>query len=289
MPKRRKLNRSVEKDVLVASRRRCCLCFFLESHDKVVRGQIAHLNRNSADDRFDNLVFLCLEHHDEYDSGTSQSKAFSIEEVREYRDRLYTKNPDFKELLQNTDNAWSMQTNADSAKNDYETLRRSDPKKYDRFSLPWRFPLWQVANEPEFFAYKAANRADGVCLIERIDLPDGRTVIACIQTAGNPGNSITNCVEDLCFQVCERFVLPAKKVLWLEHYNDGRDDEWKLVTFAKVPPNSGFADPNWTVMTPAMWRDLRLRPRKQLKLKPFGLGFDSKITKLFDWPTENLI
>ncbi len=71
------------------SHRRCCLCVFLEERDETRPGQIAHLNREPSDSRFDNLVFLCLEHHNEYDGRPSQSKAFLPEEVREYRDKLY--------------------------------------------------------------------------------------------------------------------------------------------------------------------------------------------------------
>ena len=78
---------------------------------------------------------------------------------------------------------------------------------------PWSFPTWQVANEPELFPYKGKNGWDGICLIERIDLPDGRIVIAAIQVPGNPGNSITNSAEVLCFQVCERFRVNAHKFM----------------------------------------------------------------------------
>ena len=52
-------------------------------------GQIAHLNRKSNDNREENLVFLCLEHHDVFDSRTRQSKGLTVSEVRQYRDRLY--------------------------------------------------------------------------------------------------------------------------------------------------------------------------------------------------------
>ena len=37
---------------------------------------------------FENLVFLCLSHHDEYDSRRSQSKGLLLEEVREYRNKI---------------------------------------------------------------------------------------------------------------------------------------------------------------------------------------------------------
>jgi hypothetical protein len=170
---------------------------------------------------------------------------------------------------------------------EYEMVRRNFPDELNFTFAPWRFPLWQVANEPEYFAYKAGNGCDGVCLIERINLPDGRIVIACIQTAGCPGQSITNCVEELCFQVCERFELPADRLVWLEHYDYNHWTDWSMVTFGQVPPHGPFADPKWTDMTPELWRDLRLRPRK--KLKSERSDFHSKLAKLFPWSTESLL
>jgi hypothetical protein len=53
------------------------------------RGQIAHLDRNAANADASNLAFLCLDHHDQYDSKTRQSKNFMVDEVRAYRDELY--------------------------------------------------------------------------------------------------------------------------------------------------------------------------------------------------------
>jgi hypothetical protein len=57
--------------------------------DKVRKGQIAHLNKDRNDHRFTNLAYLCFDHHDEFDSISSQSKGLSLGEVRFYRDRLY--------------------------------------------------------------------------------------------------------------------------------------------------------------------------------------------------------
>lgn len=287
MKGRRPPTKRDERDVLVASRRRCCLCFFLDSRDEVRRGQIAHLNRNPQDSRFDNLVFLCLAHHDEYDTRTSQSKALLVEEVREYRNRLYAINPNFKPIAQKLPQGWSGEGSADDDdSSDYKEVRRKFPTEYDFTTKPWRYPLWQVANEPEFFAFKAGNRMDGVCLIERINIPDGRIVIACIQMSGNPGNSITNCVEELCFQVAERFNLPASRLVWLEHYDDYLDQEWRQVTFEQTPPRGPFLNPKWQIMTPEIWKEMRLRPKKRLKRTL--LGFESKIQKLFPWSVQNL-
>lgn len=283
MSPRRTISRSVETEVLLGSRRRCCLCVFLHERDDIRKGQIAHLNRNPGDARFDNLVWLCLEHHDDFDSRTSQAKGFTPEEIRRYRNRLYKRH------------TFSLTNAEDAAKtasfraiptlsptSDYERLKSRFHRELEFTSRAWRYPLWQIANEPEFFAFKASNRADGVCLIERIDLPDDRIVIACMQVGGNPGNSITNCVEELCFQVCERFEIPADRLVWLEHYDYGEDGEWDRVTFAKQPPKYLFEEPKWTEMTPDMWAELRLKPRKKL-VRSRG-NFLSKLTKCFPWP-----
>lgn len=78
-----------QNDILRLSKRRCCLCFGLHGDLQVKRGQIAHLDRDNANNDPDNLAFLCLQHHDEYDSRTSQSKGFREEEVKAYRKELY--------------------------------------------------------------------------------------------------------------------------------------------------------------------------------------------------------
>lgn len=53
-------------------------------------GQIAHLDRDSANNSEANLAFLCFDHHDEYDSTSSQRKNFTVGEVKEFREELYT-------------------------------------------------------------------------------------------------------------------------------------------------------------------------------------------------------
>lgn len=281
MSRRTSISKAAEKEVLVASRRRCCLCVFLLDKSEVCQGQLAHLNRDATDSRTENLVFLCLVHHDEYDSRRSQSKGFSQLEVQEYRNRLYRQ--------------YQTSTGADDTVelaplkeiSQYEHLRRRFDQDLAFTKDPWRYPLWQVANKPDFFAYKSGNRCDGVCLIERIDLPDGRIVIACIEATGNPGNSITNCVEDLCFQVCETFDIPAERLVWLEHYDYDDDGEWSMVTFERRPPQNPFENPKWTAMTPGMWRSLALKPRR--KMAKWHGEFRSKLTKLVRWPTEAIL
>ena len=50
---------------------------------------MAHIDGDSSNSAIDNLVFLCLEHHDEFDSRTSQSKGLTPGEVARYRSELY--------------------------------------------------------------------------------------------------------------------------------------------------------------------------------------------------------
>lgn len=65
------------------------MCFGLTRDDSRKKGQIAHLDRNPSNNNPDNLAWMCLEHHDEYDSRTSQTKSLQIGEVKLYRQELY--------------------------------------------------------------------------------------------------------------------------------------------------------------------------------------------------------
>lgn len=89
MAERPKTPTDVETKVLTLSARRCALCFQLTGSLNHSRGQIAHINRKKTDYRFVNLAYLCLRHHDAYDSKTSQSKGFTPGELRHCRDALY--------------------------------------------------------------------------------------------------------------------------------------------------------------------------------------------------------
>jgi hypothetical protein len=268
---------------------------YLDRRDEVRKGQIAHLNHDAADNRVDNLVYLCLEHHDDFDSKTSQSKGFTASEIRHHRDRMYERNsqqvvpsrpasqhgdmPTVDDMVIDPRDAIEILPDTDM----YAAVRREHPDFAKRFSRPWRFCLTQTANEPELFAYLAGNHCDGICVIERVDLPDGRIVIACIEPPGNPGQSITNAVEELAFQICERFHIPADRLVWLEHYDLDENAEWNLVVFKKKPPESTFEGPTWITMTPDLWNSLLLRPRQRMHAYS-QYALCSKLDKLFPWP-----
>lgn len=86
---RKVISDCIQTSILLKSRRRCCICFWLQGHDDIRKGQIAHLDQNNENADEDNLVWLCLEHHDEYDGSTSVSKGLRESEVRRWRDELY--------------------------------------------------------------------------------------------------------------------------------------------------------------------------------------------------------
>ncbi len=82
------INRVVEASVLTKSARRCALCFGLDGDLTRKKGQIAHIDKDPSNAREENLVYLCVEHHDEYDSTTRQSKGITADELRTYKQAL---------------------------------------------------------------------------------------------------------------------------------------------------------------------------------------------------------
>jgi len=97
MVNRKKTPQKTEIIVLIKSKRRCCLCSGLNNDLQIKRGQIAHLDRDPSNTKIENLAFMCLHHHAEYDSTNSQSKGFLIGEVKTYIEDLYKKFDDFGE------------------------------------------------------------------------------------------------------------------------------------------------------------------------------------------------
>ncbi|MGD0464374.1 MAG: hypothetical protein ABSB74_17970 [Tepidisphaeraceae bacterium] len=87
--RRPKVPEQIAAQVLMISKRRCCVCWKLHGNNTVVKGQIAHLDHNRENNATENLVFLCLSHHDEYDGKTSQSRGLMRAEVTALRDELY--------------------------------------------------------------------------------------------------------------------------------------------------------------------------------------------------------
>ena len=86
---RKKIPQNSQANVLLWSRRRCCMCFGLNRDTSIKQGQIAHLDGKPSNNAKENLAFLCFEHHDQYDSTTRLSKKFTHLEVKQFRKELY--------------------------------------------------------------------------------------------------------------------------------------------------------------------------------------------------------
>lgn len=85
---RKPISKAVETAVLLTSRRRCCICFGLNRDTSLKSGQIAHLDHDNSNNAENNLAFLCFDHHDEYDSRSSQRKGLTVNEVKVFKQEL---------------------------------------------------------------------------------------------------------------------------------------------------------------------------------------------------------
>jgi hypothetical protein len=81
---RRSFSPDVETQVLVASRRRCAFCVFLDADASEKEGQIAHVDRDASNASPENAAFLCTKHHARYDSSSRQTKGHTPAELRTY-------------------------------------------------------------------------------------------------------------------------------------------------------------------------------------------------------------
>ncbi|WP_139334172.1 MULTISPECIES: hypothetical protein [Acidiphilium] len=88
-PARKTIPSATELYVLDQSRYRCALCFRLNGNLNEKRGQIVHLDHDRANCVEDNLAFLCLDHHSQYDSRTSQHRNYTPQIIKKARAKLY--------------------------------------------------------------------------------------------------------------------------------------------------------------------------------------------------------
>ena len=89
MSTRPKVPEHIQTAVLLKSRRRCALCYGIDFDLSEKPGQIAHLDQDPTNNAEENLAWLCLPHHDRYDSRTSVSKGITQPEVVAHRERLH--------------------------------------------------------------------------------------------------------------------------------------------------------------------------------------------------------
>jgi len=107
--------------VALMSRRRCCICYGLHKDSEPKAGQFAHLDHDATNNDPDNLAYLCLLHHDQYDGRTSQSAAISMYEVTLYREELY-------KFIQEQADAFRSEVKTTRKALDYWTFRKGPSK-----------------------------------------------------------------------------------------------------------------------------------------------------------------
>lgn len=86
---RKNFSKAVKIEVATKCRRKCALCFALQGDTDIKKGQIAHIDRDSANASKENAAFLCVTHHDEYDSISRQTIRITPDELKEYQQSLY--------------------------------------------------------------------------------------------------------------------------------------------------------------------------------------------------------
>ncbi len=72
--------KSTEATVLFKSDHLCCVC-----RDPALGVQVAHIDNNPANNREENLIVLCLNHHDKVSSKSPMSKSYTQEELKKYK------------------------------------------------------------------------------------------------------------------------------------------------------------------------------------------------------------
>lgn len=89
--------------VLTACKRRCCICFAIDGVvSPTLDGQLAHLDRKRNNNNQDNIAYLCLRHHNQYDSTPSTTTGLRTSEVKQYRSELhhFLKDANWRDIIE---------------------------------------------------------------------------------------------------------------------------------------------------------------------------------------------
>jgi hypothetical protein len=74
MRTRKPIPADTQHRILDRSRRRCALCVHFDQEHGQKEGQFAHIDRDPSNNDEDNLAYLCLPHHDDYDTKRRQTR-----------------------------------------------------------------------------------------------------------------------------------------------------------------------------------------------------------------------
>lgn len=129
MTGRKTITPSVQANVMVKSASRCAICYGTRENTGVAYPgfQIAHIDKNNANNSEDNLVLLCFDHHHLYDSTFSQAKNYNKEAIIRWRQSLYddvANNRLVSSFQQQLGNVFPMQSVAPPTDENIFTLRK---------------------------------------------------------------------------------------------------------------------------------------------------------------------
>ncbi len=97
------------------------MCFGLSGIREVADGQIAHLDRDPSNFNIDNLAYLCLECHKNYDLQSNRVLGYTPGEIAHYRDQLYR-------ALSHDRFQWTLTIRADRSR--YESVKAAVQKAH---------------------------------------------------------------------------------------------------------------------------------------------------------------
>lgn len=90
------------------------------------------------------------------------------------------------------------------------------------------------------YNYKGHGVFDSKC-----DLFLNGNVVLVTELADNTGTSITNAAEGLATEICEKYKIKFKNLVWIEHYPDSGlyDETFDMVTFEVI--GGRLYNPSW--------------------------------------------
>lgn len=110
--------------------------------------------------------------------------------------------------------------------------------------------------------FRLANGTPGTARILIAPLPDGRTLVTCMDDNDDDDAAVNMVVEHLFRTVCDRHQLDPSRIVWVEYNSSvlttgaGKVGGWERVTWRGTPGTS----PKWRQMTPEDWEGLGTEP-----------------------------
>ena len=114
----------------------------------------------------------------------------------------------------------------------------------------------------DLLIFEGRQPQDSICGIEQILLEDGRAVFIVTELDNNPGQSVSNCWENVVSAALYRYEVKPLDAVWVEHY-PGQTlprGPYEILTYTESA--DGKANAKWRDMTPDDWLELGLPPRE---------------------------